>query len=85
MSFQVLLLMVMVLLLVTLVVISTQVRTSLTDLSQVQSTKGFQETKSLLLQVNQAQAKRFSVLALYVISSNLILMVGLFILSLRVH
>ena len=80
-----LLLLVMVLLLVTLVVISTQVRTSLMDLSQVQSTKGFQETKSLLLQVNQAQAKRFSVLVSYVISSNLILMVGLFTLSLRVH
>ena len=76
---------VMVSLLVTLVVISTQVRTSLTDLSVDPSTKGFQETKSLLLQVNQAQVKRFSVLVSYVISSNLILMVALFILSLKVH
>ena len=80
-----LLLLVMVLLLVTLVVISTQVRTSLMDLSVDPSTKGFQETRSLLLQVNQAQVKRFSVLVLYVISSNLILMGALFILSLKVH
>ena len=75
----------MVLQLVILVRLSIRARTSLTDLSQVQSTKGFQETKSLLLQVNQAQERRFSVLVSYVISSNLILMVGLFTLSLRVH
>ena len=76
---------VMVLLLVTLVILSTRVRTSLTDLYQEASTEAFQGTRSQLLQVSQALAKHFSDLALYSIFSNLILMVALFILSLKVH
>ena len=76
---------VMVSLLVTQVILSTQVRTSLTDLSQEVSTEVFQGTRSQLLQVSQVLAKHFSVLALYSISSNLILMLALFILSLKVH
>ena len=75
---------VMVSLLVTLVILSIQVRISLTDLYQEASTEVFQGTRSQLLQVSQVLAKHFSVLALSSISSNLILMLALFILSLRV-
>ena len=46
---------------------------------------GIPGTRSQLLQVSQVLAKHFSVLALYSISSNLILMLALFILSLKVQ
>ena len=74
----------MVLLLVTQVVLSIRVATSLTLLYQEASLEVFQGIRSQLLQVSQVLAKHFSALVWYSIFSNLILMLMLFILSLKV-